>query len=173
MSSGAAMGNGIYMADQLSVSCGYAGGRGAGGGHWPQSATGTGKSPVIVAVCEVINRCIFVDHWHVRTGKRRGYQPSPSLQCAVCIVVWLPFGKPADRGIPSVLLFALRLTPLSAHHLCRPRLFSLSLCRLPQRGVQAQWTPRTPRRVLRCSRRGGRRHKVGLFVPSVFLLLSS
>lgn len=56
MSSGAAMGSGIYMADQLCVSFGYTGGRGGGGGHWPQSATATGKTPVIVAVCEVINR---------------------------------------------------------------------------------------------------------------------
>ena len=50
------MGKGIYMADQLSVSFGYAGGRGGGGCHWPQSSTGTGSTPVIVAVCEVINR---------------------------------------------------------------------------------------------------------------------
>lgn len=60
MSTGAAMGNGIYMADSLSVSSGYAGARGGGGGHWPQSATGTGGTPVIVAVCEVINRRVFV-----------------------------------------------------------------------------------------------------------------
>eukprot|EP00903_Cladosiphon_okamuranus_P021144 g19422.t2 len=58
MSTGAAMGNGIYMADHLAVSCGYAGGRGrgGGGGHWPRSATRLDGNPVIVAVCEVINR---------------------------------------------------------------------------------------------------------------------
>lgn len=69
MSSGAGMGKGIYMADQLSVSFGYAGGRGGGGsGHWPQSATATGRNPVIVAVCEVINR------WAVRRSLER-YHP--------------------------------------------------------------------------------------------------
>lgn len=56
MSTGAAMGNGIYMADQLAVSFGYAGARGGGGGHWPLSATGNGGIPTIVAVCEVINK---------------------------------------------------------------------------------------------------------------------
>ena len=52
MSSGAAYGNGIYMANQLSVSLHYASG-GSSGGHWPQAET-EGEA-VIVAVCEVVN----------------------------------------------------------------------------------------------------------------------
>lgn len=57
MSSGAAMGSGIYMANQLSVSLGYAGGRGGScGGHWPNAERVGGQNPVIVAICEVIDR---------------------------------------------------------------------------------------------------------------------
>lgn len=52
MSSGAAYGKGIYMADQLSVSLGYA--QSTGVTHWPK-ATVNGAA-TIVAVCEVVDR---------------------------------------------------------------------------------------------------------------------
>lgn len=52
MSSGQAYGQGIYMADQLSVSLGYA--KGTEATHWP-NATVKGTA-VIVAVCEVVDR---------------------------------------------------------------------------------------------------------------------
>ncbi|CAM9516966.1 unnamed protein product [Ectocarpus sp. 4 AP-2014] len=52
MSSGAAYGKGIYMADMLSVSLGYAASDGTE--HWPLGKT-SGMA-VIVAVCEVVDR---------------------------------------------------------------------------------------------------------------------
>lgn len=52
MSRGAAYGKGIYMADMLSVSLGYAASNGME--HWPRGKT-SGVA-VIVAVCEVVDR---------------------------------------------------------------------------------------------------------------------
>eukprot|EP00752_Nemacystus_decipiens_P012577 g11138.t1 len=56
-SAGAAYGSGIYMADELQVSLGYAGvgAPGAGSSHWPMSTFGSSQA-VIVAVCEVIDK---------------------------------------------------------------------------------------------------------------------
>lgn len=53
MSAGAAYGHGIYMADQLSVSLGYAS-RGGSGAHW--SLAKTKGEATILAVCEVIDK---------------------------------------------------------------------------------------------------------------------
>ncbi|CAM9719108.1 unnamed protein product [Ectocarpus sp. 4 AP-2014] len=78
MSSGAAMGSGIYMANQLSVSLGYAGG-GRGGscsGHWPNAERVGGQNPVIVAICEVIDR----ESYKTR-GRNAGYYVVPDEEC--------------------------------------------------------------------------------------------
>ncbi|CAB1098736.1 unnamed protein product [Ectocarpus sp. CCAP 1310/34] len=77
MSTGAAMGSGIYMANQLSVSLGYAGGRGGTcSGHWPNAERVGGQNPVIVAVCEVIDR----ESYKIR-GRNAGYYVVPDEEC--------------------------------------------------------------------------------------------
>lgn len=52
MSTGAAHGKGIYMADKLQVALGYAGGGGTQ--SWPMARTS--GTAVVVAVCEVVDR---------------------------------------------------------------------------------------------------------------------
>ncbi|CAM9964637.1 unnamed protein product [Ectocarpus sp. 8 AP-2014] len=77
MSTGAAMGSGIYMANQLSVSLGYAGGRGGScSGHWPNAERVGGQNPVIVAICEVIDR----ESYKTR-GRNAGYYVVPDEEC--------------------------------------------------------------------------------------------
>eukprot|EP00752_Nemacystus_decipiens_P012584 g11144.t1 len=98
MSSGQALGKGIYMADQLSVSFGYAGARGGGGCHWPHSATSSGGTPVIVAVCEVINREEYQKNDH--RGHRHGYYVVPDEE-AVATRFLLINPSISSRGITA------------------------------------------------------------------------
>lgn len=53
MESGAAYGNGIYMADEMSIALEYAA-RAGPGSHWPMARTT--EKPIIIAVCEVVDR---------------------------------------------------------------------------------------------------------------------
>lgn len=59
MPHGATRGDGIYMADNLPASLGYANTH-SHHGNWPEAAVAGGAITAVVAICEVIDRCVNV-----------------------------------------------------------------------------------------------------------------